>query len=226
MPVQGFHQLPGDGGAESAAAKAAGDGRVGLGEAVEDARLCGFRNADAGIDDFEAQPLRLAQPDRTDIHIDPPMLGELDGIADQVDEDLAQVARIAMQMERRLRCDVCGQHQTFSLSLGFHHRGRAVDQAMQVEILGGADDPPGFDARDVEHVVDQFQQGVGRCTDDLGKFLLFLVELGVRQQVGDTDDAIQGRAELVAHVGEEMRFGLAGFMFAPDRSVKLFQQAG
>ena len=172
LPAQRFHQLFGNGGAQPAAAIAAGNGRIGLGEAVENTRLRGFRNTDAGIDDLEAQTLRTALPDRADIDVDPAMLGKLDGIADQVDQDLSQVARIAMQMKWRLRRDVGSQHQTLALSLPFHHRDGAVDQAVQVEILFAGVDTAGLDARDIEHVVDQFQQGVGRCANDLGKFLL------------------------------------------------------
>jgi len=77
----------------------------------------------------------------------------------QVDENLAQVAHIAMQVERCLRCNVHGQCQPLALGEGFHHGDRAVHRAMQIEILACDDDAPGFDARDVEHIVDQFQQG-------------------------------------------------------------------
>ena len=122
LPTQRLHQLLGDGGAQPAAAKAAGDGRIGLGEAVEDACLRGFRNADAGVDDLEAQPLRMALPGRADVHVYPTPFGELDGIADQVDEDLAQVARIAMQVKRRLRRNVRRQHHALALGQGLHHR--------------------------------------------------------------------------------------------------------
>jgi hypothetical protein len=226
LPVQRLHQLFGNAGAQPTAAKTAGDGRVGLGKAVEDACLSGFRDADAGIDDFEAQTLRLALPDRPDIHIDPAVLGKLDGIADQVDEDLAQMARIAMQVKRRLWRNVRRQHQALALGLRLHHHSRAVDQAVQVEILTCAHDTPGFDARDVEHVVDQFQQGVGRCANDLGEFLLFLVEPRFRQQVGDANDAVQWRAQLMAHVGEKTRLGQAGFIGTLHGRMQLARQRG
>jgi hypothetical protein len=38
----------------------------------------------------------------------------------------------------------------------------------------------------------------------LDEFALFVVDLGSGQQVGNPDDRIHGRADLVTHVGQEL----------------------
>ena len=226
LSAQRFDELLGDGGAEPAAAKTTGDGGVSLGEAVEDAGLRVLRYANAGVDHFKAQTLRLALADRTDVNVDAAVFGEFDGVANQVDDHLPQVATVAVQMERRLRRNVRGEHQSLALRLGFHHGDGAVDEAMQIEVFTGRREATGFDAGDVEHVVDQFEQSVGRGANNVREFLLFLIQPCFGQQVRDADHAVERCAQFVAHVGKERRFGLVGFAFAFDCAVQLFEQAG
>src|SRR5204863_5583380 len=65
---------------------------IGLGERLEDARLFLFRHADAGIADGEMQvDLFLALRDRFDAHHDLTVLGKLDGVADEVGDDLPEL---------------------------------------------------------------------------------------------------------------------------------------
>ncbi len=118
------------------------------------------------------------------------MLGELDGVSNQVDQDLTQVSSIAVQIERRLRCSVRRQYQPFTLSLRFHHGGDATDQSVQVEVFLGLEQTAGLDTRDIKHVVDQFQQCGGGGPNDLGKLPLLLAQLGFCQQVGHTHDPV------------------------------------
>ena len=68
----------------------------------------------------------------------------------------------------------------------------------------------GLDLGEVQDVADDGEQGLGARLDGLGVVPLLLVELGVQQQVDHADDAVHGRADLVAHVGEEGALGLAG----------------
>jgi hypothetical protein len=103
-----------------------------------------------------------------------------------------------------------GQDQTLVMGLHRHHRDRAFHQAVQVEILLVRRKVACLDARNIERLVDQLEQRMGRRVDDPRELLLLLVERRFREQVGGADDAVQRRAQLVAHVGEKGRLGLAG----------------
>ena len=46
--------------------------------------------------------------------------------------------------------------------------------------------------------------------DGLGKFALLDRQLGIEEEAGHADDAVHGRADLVAHVGEELALGAGG----------------
>ena len=69
-----------------------------------------------------------------------------------------------------------------------------------------------LDLRNVEDAVDQRQEMLGRLLD-VTRILLNLLgrthRLGM-QHVGEADDGVERRAQLMAHVGDEFRLGLGG----------------
>ena len=67
-----------------------------------------------------------------------------------------------------------------------------------------------LDLGEVEDVVDQPQQGVARFGDDLEEVALPGRERALQHQFGHADDGVHGRADLVAHVGQERALGPAG----------------
>ncbi len=67
-----------------------------------------------------------------------------------------------------------------------------------------------LDLGEVEHVVDDHQKRLAGIADGFRIKALFLGQIGVHQQVRHADDAVHRRADLVAHVGEEGRFGAVG----------------
>ena len=46
--------------------------------------------------------------------------------------------------------------------------------------------------------------------DELGVLALLRAQVGEQEQLGHADDAVHRRADLVAHVGEELALGLVG----------------
>ena len=68
----------------------------------------------------------------------------------------------------------------------------------------------GLDLGEIEDVVDEAKQGVGRRLHHAEVFALLGVERRVEGQLGHADDAVHGRADLVAHVGQELAFTAAG----------------
>src|SRR5439155_12377418 len=128
-------QLLRDGRPEPGAAEAARGGLVCLREALEDFGLRFGRDADAGVADREFQAHLLSRLAlRRDVHRDATLLGELERVADQIDQDLAQVMRIAAQCRRHVRHDRYDDLQPFRRRLRGKDARGAVHQRMQIEI--------------------------------------------------------------------------------------------
>ena len=70
----------------------------------------------------------------------------------------------------------------------------------------------GFDLGEVEDAVDHAQQRVGRKLHSLQIVPLFACQLGFERKIRHTDDAVQGRANLVAHIRQELAFRTAAFL--------------
>ncbi len=71
---------------------------------------------------------------------------------------------------------------------------------------------PGVDFRQIEHVVDQASKVAAAGQDRREVLQLPLVQLSVRlvrQELGKSDDGVEGRAELVAHRRQELALGSA-----------------
>ena len=99
-----LHESLADRQSQPRAAVLAGRGRIGLGERLEEPVDAVGGNADAGVGDFEPDggpaglPLRAPTFTATS-----PRLGELHGVADQVDQHLPQPRVVAATRGRRLR---------------------------------------------------------------------------------------------------------------------------
>ncbi len=196
----------GDREAEAGAAEAAGRGGVGLGEALEQpADLLGV-HADSGIADREVQDrVRVACHRKADAAV----LGELRRVAQEIDQALAQLGHIGMR-----RADILGDRQVEGVALlgdqaldgggdlG-HHLGHRKVLRVDLDALG-------LDLGQVEDVVDQPEK-MARVRFDLlhvgdqrrfAEVLEFLL-----QHLGIADHRRERRAQLVAHVGQELTLG-------------------
>ncbi len=92
-----------DGEPEAAAAVVPGGGGVDLGEGLEQAIEPVGGNADAAVGHLDAHLDLLAQPPGRAGDEDVALVGELDGIADEVQHDLPQAPGIAVQVDRSCR---------------------------------------------------------------------------------------------------------------------------
>ena len=104
-----------------------------------------------------------------------PALGELDGVADQVRQHLAQAARVAAQAARETAGTIaararslCGgpSRRTCRGSLSTISR-RSKSSVLEVQLAG-------LDLREVEDVVDDGQQRVAAGADRLGELALLI----------------------------------------------------
>ena len=70
-------------------------------------------------------------------------------------------------------------------------------------------EPAGLDAREVQQVVDQAEQRLGRVLERRQVLALHAPQRRVEQQLRHADHRVHRRADLVAHVGEEVALGAA-----------------
>ena len=108
------------------------------------------------------------------------LLGELHGVAEQVDQDLPQARHVADDRFGRIRIDDVGQVQALLGSARGQQIERALDALAQVEGLILQFEPVRLDLREVEDVVDDREQRIAAVADRFDKLLLLLVQLRVR----------------------------------------------
>ena len=204
------HQALADGQAQPGAAEPAGDVAVGLGEGGEEAGQDLRGHADPRVADREAQAQALGTDlPGLDPDLDRAMVGELDGVADEVEEDLFQALGVAPQAPRQIGADDPqrealgpGRDPQQALELG--------QQRRQVEGTVLDLDPPGLDLGQVEDVVEEAQQGTTGAADLPYHQALIGGQAGPLQHLGETQHGVHGGADLVAHVGQEGALGLTG----------------
>ena len=218
-------ELLGDRRAEAGAAEPPGLGLVGLGEALEDPPLVLGRDADAGVADRELQRHRLRSAVHArDVERHAAPLGELDGVRQQIDEDLAQVRFVAARDRRHVRHDHRDETQLLRLGLRAEHLHHAVDERVEIEALLGDRELAGLDLREVEDVLDQSEHRARRRADRLHHPRLFAAQRTVAQQLDHADDRVQRRSHLVRHRRHELALGEVRGLRTVDRVVQALDQ--
>ena len=208
--VHQIDKLARNGQPESGAAILARDRRVGLRESSKDRIELVRGDSAPGVTHAEANQVGFgAAFDALDAHGDLSALGEFHRVADQVREHLAQPCGVAAQHPGNIGPDVvkkldpllrCPQRQA---ATGFAHdrRGRKIDR-LDLQ-------PPRLDAREVEDVIDDREQRIGRGFHCEQILPLLARDARIEHEIGHPDDAVHRRADFVAHVGEEIAFGTA-----------------
>jgi hypothetical protein len=132
-------------------------------EHLEDRRPLLFRNAGSRVADREVQNY-VVRGTRllAHLHTDLTLVGELDGITDQVGHDLAQAAVVAGHHLRHFGMDEAGQLETSLVRPDGERFHRVAETFPQVERTMVEDQLVGFDLREVEDVVDYREQGFAR----------------------------------------------------------------
>ena len=158
-PVHQLHQALADGQTQPGTAVVSADTGIGLSEGGEQRGQDLGCDADPGIAHREAQPYGgLARRAPLHAHDDLTPAGELDGIADQIEQHLLQPQGIAHQPPQG-----CGrQLQTQSEALGpggtAHQAVEPGQQRVQVEGPGLEPELAGLDLGEVEDVVEDGEQ--------------------------------------------------------------------
>src|SRR5215472_9799204 len=138
-------------------------------------------------------------------------IGELDGVADEINQDLGQAAAVTMT-----RWQFGGNfHLERELLVRGQRLQRAADGLGNVlnRVAGEFEDElTGLDLGQIEHVIDESKQvfAVGLKAFEYSKHLLGRLTISaIRHQFGVAEDGVERRAQLVAHIGEELRLVLA-----------------
>ena len=185
-----------------------------LGEGLEDALDDLGGHPDPGVGDRELDELavvrRCAVGPTPDRHGDRAAGGELDRVADQVGEHLAQPQRVGLDPDRNVVVDAHVEAHALGGGLRCEQLAQVVDGLGERERLHVQLEPPGLDLGEVEQVVEHHPQRLGGPADGSGEAAALAVEVGGDEQLGEPEDAVDGRAQLVAHAGDELGAHLEG----------------
>ena len=110
-PAHHLHEALADGKPEARASETPRHGSIGLGEGLEETLQAGRRDADAGVSHGKLQAgfAVLRQGAKTDLNF--AALGELDGVAGQIEQDLLQSHPVAHRPHPASR-PACGSRST------------------------------------------------------------------------------------------------------------------
>src|SRR6516164_1175818 len=152
---------------------------------------------------------------------------ELDGVADEINQDLGQAAAVTMT-----RWQFGGNfHLERELLVRGQRLQRAADGVGNVlnRVIGQfQDELTGLDLGQIEHVIDESEQvfAVGLKSFEYSKHLLGRLTISaVRHQFGVAEDGVERRAQLMAHIGKELRLVLARFFKLAALVLDFIEQA-
>ena len=187
---------------------------VALLELLEQLDLIGGRNARTGITHRDAE--RTTSRGGPDQHL--AAVGELDGVADQIEQDLGKAMLVAMaagqvRRYRDLESELLSGGERLHGGIdGLHHVLERIIGKREGELAG-------LDLRQVKHVIDQAEEMLAialHAIEHAARLLRHLAIDTVEHQLGIAQDGIERRAQLVAHVGEELRLVLASLRELPS----------
>ncbi len=210
-PSHESYQASRDGESQAGAAILAGGRAVRLAERFKDHLLFFRRNANPGIGHAEVK-IGPAGAFGARLHMQGDLAagGKFQSIAQQIDENLPQAGRVAGQGVGHRGRNMAIEFETLLMGADGQLVEEVLQAVAQAEIRGLNGQLAGFDFREIENIVDEGEQGVGRTLDQAQAFALFGAEVGLKGQFGHTDDPVHGRADFVAHVGQEFALGPIG----------------
>ena len=204
-------EMPADGESKAGAAIFAGGRGIGLRELLKQPAHLLRVHPDAGIGDRNRDPVALFAAQRACCDGNGAILGELVGVAGEVEQRLAKAGLVGMD-GAEIGGAIDDDAVAVLLRQRLHGLDDVLDQRSERERFEVKLHSPGFDLGQVENVVDQREQmarGAQHPVERLDLILAFEVAGVLQQHLGDADDGIERSAQLMAHVGEELRLVLA-----------------
>ncbi len=197
----------GDRETEACTTEAPRDRAVRLLERAEQVRELLGRDADAGVSNLEVRAFALGLVGDAQLHRAP--LGELDRIAEQVHDRLADARRIREHLRGDRRREGDFERDALLVRAHAHERRDLRDDVHETRRDPLHIEPAGFDLRQVEDVVQYVEQMTAVAAHDFEQAPRLLAELHllVEQEVRVAEDRRHRRADLVTHVGEKRALG-------------------
>ena len=204
-----LQQVAADAEPQPGTAKFAGHRRVGLAEFLKDILHEIRRNAHARIRYLEAHGHAAVGRGFHQVAGNGHLagFGELNGVAGQVQQHLPDAVGVAAQHGRHGRGHAGKELQALLGGLvlqGLVDFGQQL-VGLEANVLQGH--LARFELAQVQNVVDDDQQVLGRRGDGLAVAVLVGGQRGFGQQLAHAQDGIHGRADFVAHVGQKQLSG-------------------
>src|SRR3989442_4821654 len=203
-----LHQPARDRQAQPGALVLAADAALTLLKALEDAIGVFRRHADPAI--AHADPQLRALTLGRDAHA--ARLRELDGVAQQVQEDLLELWAVRKDAAD-IRGDTGAQLELLVLGQGADTLDALRNQRLDLDLAAVELRLPRLELGDIQEVVDEHQQVLSVLGNDVHVLALVAGQdtaVALEQQLGEAEDRVQRCAQLVAHVCQELRLVLVG----------------
>jgi hypothetical protein len=195
-------------------------------EGQEEQLRVGRRDARARVGDGDADARPVARPRGDDGDL-PAGQVVLDRVGEQVDEDLPQPLGVGVQAQARVDAALDPE-----LPLGGvrgHERERVVDHLRERDLRGAQAELALLDARDVQDLVDEPHEMLAGLRDVVQALPVAPVVLEL-EELGEAEDGVERRAQLVAHPRQEAVLGLRGALdgrhLARPRRLEARHEAG
>ena len=222
VAVHRFGQRMTDTQAQAGATENAVGGRTPLVEGEEQAGLFAQRDADPGIADRERDHhAMLGFGFEHDADHDLTLIGELDGVTNQIVDDLDYSGLVADQCIRYVTVDDRHQFQVLRMGLRCPKADGRLHAVTQIERFMSQYHLAGFELGKIQNVIDDAQQRVGRLLDHVEIVTLLSGEFTLVKEPGEANDPVHRRADLMAHVREELGFGPVGLDCAAPCQIEL-----
>ena len=144
-------------------------------------------------------------------HQDPSLLGVLDRVAGQIDQDLPEFSGIRDDKAWYSWSNIEMEFQVLDLSALSQHLHRVVDQRVQIEGSPLHGDLAGFDFGHVQHIVDETQKMISAAADDGEVFAVVLRQIRIaKHDSRKSEDRVQRSAQFMAHSRQENALGARG----------------
>ncbi|MNQ35291.1 hypothetical protein D3C85_487690 [compost metagenome] len=136
--------------------------------------------------------------------------GELDRVRDQIGEDLTNARLVADPGPGEAGRDFEADRQSLGGGRWFEEAGDALQHRAEGKGTGVDRQLTGLDLGEVQHVVEQDAERFPGFDQQEALLLFARGQVGLGQGARHADHPIEGRPDLVAHIGDEITLGAAG----------------
>ena len=207
---------------EAGAAELAAHRGIGLGKGLEQPGDAFLGQADARVLDVDVQTgTCFGSGMDTDAQFDLAGGGELDGIGEQIHQDLLDPQGVADQYVGYGVVDLLDQLEAFFAGAVVHHGTAALDQRAQTEGTRFEFQAVGGNLRQIKQVVDDAGETLAGAGNLVEVILLTRIGADAPGQFRQADHRIQWRAQFVADIGEEGVLGLIGHLGGCQRGTQI-----